>query len=168
LNKFTKLFHPFVSKRHRKPQYKLRVVAPDKVAVLRDMLLNGDASVYVTYDVDVDNDGDTRRDTYRATPRYTYKVNSVLDRMMNKFVINTSVSGNRDAREKRLRSGCYTNGRDVYETKYDYVTGKNVMKRKGSLEDYVREGKIGKREMERLEERVKRKGRPDVVRERLY
>ena len=76
------------------------------------------------------------------------------------------MSGNMSGRERRIKKGIYTDGSTVYVSRYNYRSGKNGMLPVGDLIELVKQGKIGKKEREKLIKRVK-EGTPDVVREEV-
>ena len=64
-------------------------------------------------------------------------------------------------RERRLRPGVFTDGVNVYETEYRYRDGKNGLRNKGSLEDFLAANPDERRG---IEEKLE-KGTPELVME---
>lgn len=65
-------------------------------------------------------------------------------------------------RERRLRPGLYTDGRNVYEASYRYTDGRNGMHRKSTLQQYLDSPKVKDKQKKRLLDRLD-KDAPDLV-----
>jgi hypothetical protein len=65
-------------------------------------------------------------------------------------------------RERRLRSGLYTDGSNVYESSYRYRDGRNGMHRVSAFDQYLASKSVGPDQKERILKRLKSDA-PDVV-----
>ncbi|GMH72460.1 hypothetical protein TrRE_jg7219 [Triparma retinervis] len=148
-----------------KSSFLVRMIRLDKKALLRDMLLSREVDVYVEYENSGKVDGSNGR--FLVEPKYSVKSRSLTNMWnFNPLTSLKNLSGNMSGRERRIKSGVYTDGSTVYVSRYDYRSGKNGMLPVGDLIDLVKRGKIGRKEKERLIKRVK-EGTPDVVREEV-
>ncbi|GMI09809.1 hypothetical protein TrVE_jg7400 [Triparma verrucosa] len=163
LNEKTGSVKWYARKSPAKKTFKLRLISVDKRALLRDMLLQKKLDVDVQYKNTGRVDGETGK--FLVEPIYeprgrnlwtVIKGCSDLGRVLRRPPASN--------RERRLRDGLYTDGSRVYSAGYDYSSGKNFMRNRGSLLEWCRTGKINSKEKNRLIEKVKT-GTPDVVRE---
>ena len=65
-------------------------------------------------------------------------------------------------RERRLRSGLYTDGVSVYESSYRYRDGRNGMHRVSGFDQYVSSKFVSPEQKEKILNRLK-KDAPDIV-----
>ena len=65
-------------------------------------------------------------------------------------------------RERRLRSGLYTDGQLVYESSYRYRDGRNGMHRVGSLQQYLNSASVDEKQKEGILKKLKQ-AEPDIV-----
>lgn len=127
------------------------------------MLVNKKLDIHVSYKNTGKVDGNTGK--FLVEPIYSPSASNMKSKLISMFNVKGLIKrppGNN--RERRLRSGLYTDGNKVYSVGYDYSGGKNYMRERGGLMEWCKSGRVGREEREKLIEKVKG-GRPDVVRE---
>lgn len=65
-------------------------------------------------------------------------------------------------RERRLRSGLYTDGASVYEASYRYADGRNGMHRISGFQQFLSSKSVNSAQKEKILKRLKEDS-PDVV-----
>jgi len=140
--------------------WSLRMVYIDPLSTARDMLVNEKVDLYASYEP-VGRDPDTGR--VNLKPHYSLReksIRNVWNFRPKQFL--TDKSGMK-SRERRIRTGVYTDGAFIYEASYDYQKGKNVMKKVGTLEE--KQASMSDTEITSLSERLT-EGQPDIILER--
>jgi len=142
--------------------FDVRIVVPNRAAILRDLLISKNLDIYVKYV----NSGKVDPDSGRPLITKVYEGRErKLTNMWNFNPINhvfKSNAGGSGRREKRLKGGVYTDGAGIFRRRYDRQKGVNEMERIGSLQDAIKSKSITEKMMSKLKEKVSA-GRPDAV-----
>jgi len=123
----------YARKKPKNADWSVRMVHVDKAAVLRDLFVRGKVDIYAEYKnrgipLPVEEEGDeVKKLGAIIEPKYTAKERSW--RTLWNFS-PTHFFTDRSGmfwRERRIRSGIYTDGQNVFESTYRYIEGRNGM-----------------------------------------
>lgn len=139
--------------------WSLRMVYADGVSTARDMLLNRVIDLYGEYRPD-GRDKETGR--VLVKPDYSVRKKSPMNLWNFRPVQFLTDKSGMKTRERRIKPGLYTDGEHVFEGSYDYLQGKNVMRKYESFEGYARSKHMDQQALERLQSRMAT-DQPDLV-----
>jgi len=135
--------------------FDVRIITPNRAAILRDLLLDKKLDIYVKYL----NSGKVDPSTGKPLISKVYAVRE--RRLTNMWGFNAlnhvfrSNGGGSGLREHRLRPGVYTDGDGIFVRRYDKVKGKNEMVRFGNLYESIKSGTVTEGMLERLKKKIR-------------
>lgn len=141
-------------------KWSVRLIHVNRDAIIQDLFKRGKVDIFAKYK----NTGRVNEETNTPIVTGKYEAKERSWRTLWNFSPKhffTDPSG-MYWRERRLRSGLYTDGVSVYETSYRYSDGRNGMHRVSGFQQFLASKAVKEEQKERILKRLK-EAEPDVV-----
>jgi len=150
-------------------KWSVRLVHVNKDAIVKDLFDRGKIDIFAKYrntgKMNIENEGE-ENEKVTNIPIVTTKYEARERSWKNLYNFSPkhffTDSAGAYWRERRLRSGMYTDGESVYESSYRYRDGRNGMHKVGSLQQFLASSAVDSKDKESILKKLK-EASPDVV-----